>query len=293
MRHFRTQRELTLTDLAQQVGAGVSQLSLLENGRREPRVSLLRSLADALSRTRSPSCSPTSPRRTGGPPWRSQLDRAQRSDLFLRPGDQAGTARAQRAARRPRVARRAAHASSPAGRTRRTRPRRRRGGPTPRSAGRCARADNYLPELEELGEKLIRKAGYRGGALTHRTVGRLAEQLGFAIIHVEDLPHSTRTVTDLENGRIYLPPASIPGGHGLRSLALQAIAHRVLGHERPASYADFLRQRLEINYFAAVCLMPRTAAVEFLSRPPRRRKTLLSRTSAMRSASPTRPQPTG
>ena len=126
-------------------------------------------------------------------------------------------------------------------------------------------ADNYLPELEDLGEQLIRKAGYRGGALTHRTVGRLAEQLGFSIIHVEDLPHSTRTVTDLENGRIYLPPASIPGGHGLRSLALQAIAHRVLGHERPASYADFLRQRLEINYFAAVCLMPRTAAVEFLS----------------------------
>jgi predicted transcriptional regulator len=126
-------------------------------------------------------------------------------------------------------------------------------------------ADNYLPELEELGERLIRKAGYTLGALTHRTVGRLAEQLGFSIIHVEDLPHSTRTVTDLENGRIYLPPASIPGGHGLRSLALQAIAHRVLEHERPASYADFLRQRVEINYFAAACLMPRTAATEFLA----------------------------
>jgi predicted transcriptional regulator len=117
-----------------------------------------------------------------------------------------------------------------------------------------------------VGERLIRDAGYTVGALTHRTVGRLAEQLGFAIIHVDDLPHSTRTVTDLENGRIYLPQASIPGGHGLRSLALQAIAHRVLGHERPASYADFLRQRIEINYFASACLIPRTAAVDFLTK---------------------------
>ena len=66
-------------------------------------------------------------------------------------------------------------------------------------------------------------------------------------------------MTDLENGRIYLPPASIPGGHGLRSMALQAMAHRLLGHHDPASYADFLQQRLEINYFAAACLMPADA----------------------------------
>jgi hypothetical protein len=58
---------------------------------------------------------------------------------------------------------------------------------------------------------------------------------------------------------------SIPGGHGLRSLALQAMAHRVLGHEPPRDYADFLRQRIEINYFAAACLLPRQAAVTFLS----------------------------
>ena len=57
---------------------------------------------------------------------------------------------------------------------------------------------------------------------------------------MNDLPHSARSVTDLENGRIYLPPASIPGGHGLRSMALQAMAHRLLGHQRPTDYADFL-----------------------------------------------------
>jgi hypothetical protein len=92
----------------------------------------------------------------------------------------------------------------------------------------------------------------------------MAERLGFELIYVNDLPSSTRSITDLEHGRIYLPPASIPGGHGLRSMALQAMAHRLLGHTRPTDYADFLQQRLEINYFAACCLMPETAAVAFL-----------------------------
>jgi hypothetical protein len=78
-------------------------------------------------------------------------------------------------------------------------------------------------------------------------------------------------VTDLEHGRIYLPPASIPGGHGLRSMALQAMAHRLLGHQRPTDYADFLWQRLEINYFAACCLMPETASVAFLSQRKKER----------------------
>ncbi len=92
----------------------------------------------------------------------------------------------------------------------------------------------------------------------------MADQLGFELIYVSDLPHSARSVTDLENGRIYLPPASIPAAHGLRSMALQAMAHRMLGHQRPNDYADFLQQRLEINYYAAACLMPETASVAFL-----------------------------
>jgi hypothetical protein len=92
----------------------------------------------------------------------------------------------------------------------------------------------------------------------------MAEQLGFELVHVPDLPHSARSVTDLENGRIYLPPASIPGGHGIRSMALQAMAHRLLGHHEPQTYAEFLQQRLEINYFATACLMPLHQSVEFL-----------------------------
>ena len=79
--------------------------------------------------------------------------------------------------------------------------------------------DNYLPDIEDVAESLLDRAEHSGGALTHRTVAVMAEQLGFTLIFVDDLPQSARSITDLANGRIYLPPASFPGGHGLRSLA--------------------------------------------------------------------------
>jgi transcriptional regulator with XRE-family HTH domain/predicted transcriptional regulator len=264
IRHYRQARRLTLRELSARVGVAVSVLSLIENGRREPRITLLRSIAGALGVPITELLLPEPPpdRRAA---LEIELDRSQRSPLFqamgMRPVRPSRTlpldVLESLVALHREIARRnnASHATPEEAR---------RANTEIRQAMRAV--DNCLPELDQLAEQLIRAAGYVSGALTHRTVGRLAEELGFSIIHVDDLPHSTRTVTDLENGRIYLPPASIPGGHGLRSLALQALAHRVLGHERPASYADFLRQRLEINYFAAACLMPRSSAVDFLNK---------------------------
>src|ERR1700691_712311 len=49
LRHVRRSRGLTLTELGQRVGRAPSVLSLLENGRREPKLSLIESLAIALS----------------------------------------------------------------------------------------------------------------------------------------------------------------------------------------------------------------------------------------------------
>ncbi|HZL81770.1 MAG TPA: XRE family transcriptional regulator, partial [Demequina sp.] len=126
--------------------------------------------------------------------------------------------------------------------------------------------NNYLPEIEDLADEAVAAVGHTGGALTHRSVTEMADRLGLSIVHVDDLPHSARAVLDLEQGRIYIPPASIPGGHGLRSLALQALAHIALGHGDPVDYADFLRQRLEASYYAAACLMPRKPSIAFLQR---------------------------
>lgn len=262
IRHFRTGAGLTLDQLGAEVGIAGSQLSLMENGRREPRLSLLQSIAATLDIETAELLDSRPP--TARAAMEIELDRMQRSAVYaglglpsIRPSrtmpDDTLEAlvglhhelsrRAKEAIATPEEARRANTELRQYMRTK----------------------DNFMPEIEELAQEQLRQVGHSTGALTHRSVSLMAKNLGFDLFFVADLPHSTRSVTDLENGRIYLPPASIPGGHGLRSMALQALAHRLLGHHQPDSYAEFLRQRLEINYFAAACLMPLRQSVDFLT----------------------------
>jgi XRE family transcriptional regulator, fatty acid utilization regulator len=262
IRHLRTARGLTLDQLGSAVGTTASQLSLVENGRREPRLSLLHAIAGTLGTTTTDLLTPEPPSRRAA--LEIELEQAQSSSVYAGLGLPAV---------RPSRTLPLEALEALVGLHRELARREDAAIATPEEARRAITAlrrwmrerDNHLPQIEDAAEEMLRHGGYTSGALTHRAVARMAEHLGFTLIHVDDLPHSTRTVTDRANGRIYLPPASIPGGHGLRSLALQALAHRVLGHEQPRSYADFLRQRVEITYFAAACLVPRTAAVGFLT----------------------------
>lgn len=59
--------------------------------------------------------------------------------------------------------------------------------------------------------------------------------------------------------------------HTAATIGLQALGHVVLGHARPDSYLDFLRQRIEANYFAAAVLVPERAAVPLLRAAKQRR----------------------
>jgi len=261
IRHYRTSSGLTLDQLGERVNIAGSQLSLMENGRREPRLSLLTSVAQVLGIELAQLLDSAPPSKRAA--LEIELDRAQRGSVYaelglavLRPSK--GTSdetlevlvglhrelaqRAREAIATPEEARRSNTELRQHMRTR----------------------DNYLPGIETIAERLLAEVGHTTGALTHRSVSMIGEKLGFELVHVNNLPHSARSVTDLANGRIYLPPASIPGGPGLRGMALQAMGHRVLGHETPATYADFLLQRLEINYFAAAVLLPRRQSVDFL-----------------------------
>ncbi|MHC5796889.1 helix-turn-helix domain-containing protein [Lacisediminihabitans sp. FW035] len=263
IRHFRNEAGLTLDQLGERVGIAGSQLSLMENGRREPRLSLLQGIAGTVGIAVSELLddAPPTPRAA----LEIELDRMQKAAVYQGLG---------LPAIRPSRTMPEETLESLVGLHRELARRAREAIATPEEARRAntelrqymRTKDNYMPEIEDLAEEAVRGVGYVGGALTHRAVNLMAKKLGFELIFVNDLPHSTRSVTDLENGRIYLPPASIPGGHGLRSMALQALAHRLLEHHEPESYAEFLRQRLEINYFAAACLMPLTQSVEFLNR---------------------------
>ncbi|MCB1273451.1 MAG: helix-turn-helix domain-containing protein [Leucobacter sp.] len=261
IRHFRNRAGFTLDALGERVGVVGSQLSLIENGRREPRLSLLQAIARELGVDTADLLSAEAPDRRSA--LEIELERAQGSPLYQQL--HLPYVRAPRALNDEAL-------EAIVGLHRELARRSRAAAATPEEARRAnteirlqmRQRDNYLPEIERAAEELMEKIGHRAGAVTHRQVAVLAEMLGFTLLFVDDLPSNTRSITDVENGRIYLPPASIPGGHGLRSLALQAMAHRVLGHDRPTSYAEFLQQRLQINYFASACLLPESRAAAFL-----------------------------
>jgi transcriptional regulator with XRE-family HTH domain/predicted transcriptional regulator len=261
MRHFRTEAGLTLEQLGADVGVAGSQLSLMENGRREPRLSLLGAIASRLGIQIADLLDDSAP--TERAALEIELERAQSSHFYAQlglPAVRAGKGMSDETLRalvglHRELARRSREAIATPEEARRA---------NTELRARMRERDNHMADIDDMVEEALRGVGHSTGALTHRSVSLMAERMGFELVYVGDLPHSARSVTDLANGRIYLPPASIPGGHGLRSMALQAIAHRMLGHQAPNDYAEFLQQRLEINYFAAAALMPRTQAVNFL-----------------------------
>jgi predicted transcriptional regulator/DNA-binding XRE family transcriptional regulator len=260
LRHVRKARGLTLAELGQKVGRAPSVLSLLENGRREPKLSLIEALAAALSVTADELMRQQPPSR------RAQLEialaQAQRdpawADLDLPPlrvGARVPSEVIEHVL--------ALHAEL----------RRQQAKPTatPEEA-RSANADlrammrdrgNYFAEIEEAAAAALATAGYSGGALSHGMLLSVVNRHGFSVRYVSDVPRSARSVTDLRNRRIYLRQESL-GMHTPRAVLLQTLGHFVLGHAAPADFAEFLRQRVEANYFAAAVLVPEQGAAQFL-----------------------------
>jgi XRE family transcriptional regulator, fatty acid utilization regulator len=260
LRHARRARGLTLAELGARVGRAPSVLSLLENGRREPKLSLIEALAGALS-------VPAAELLRREPPSRRAqleiaLEEAQRdpdsADLglpYLRVGARVPNDVLEHVV--------ALHAEL----------RRQRAKPTatPEEA-REANADlrammrqrgNYFAPIERAAAEALAAAGYAGGALSQKLLLSVVSHHGFSVKYVHDLPRSARSVTDLRNRRIYLKQESM-GMHTPRTVLLQALGHFVLGHSAPADFADFLRQRVEANYFAAAVLVPEEPAARFL-----------------------------
>ena len=261
IRHVRVERGMTLDVLGRDAAVAPSQLSMIENGLREPKISVLSRIAAALATdvatlTRQ---DPPSDRarlelelaRYQDAPMTERLGLPRIEPRRSMPDDVLAGIVALHAALDARV--RESAATQVAGRQAML---------ALRLDGQAR--DNYYEDIEDRAAELMASIDRPAGPLTHHTVARLAEHLGYRLVHVDDLPASTRTITDRDNGVIYLPPATTPGGHGLRSLVLQALAHRILDHHEPADYAEFLRQRIEITSFAAACLVPRDTAVPFL-----------------------------
>lgn len=260
LRHLRRSRGLTLADLGEKVGRAPSQLSLLENGRREPKLSLIQALADALG------ASAEELLRRQPPSRRAQLEivleEAQRDPVYAR----LGLPHLKAGKRVPNDVLEHLNALYSELRRQQTKPT-----ATPEEARR-ANAElrrqmhergNHFEAIEQAAADTLTAVSYRNGALSQGLILAIVTHHGFGLRYVQDLPRSVRSVTDMRNRRIYLKRESI-GMHTPRTILLQTLGHFVLGHRQPRDFADFLRQRVEANYYAAAVLMPETTAVRFL-----------------------------
>lgn len=261
IRQLRSDRGLTLDELGAALGRAASQISVIENGKREPKLSELQKIARILGVTIDDLLSPDAPSTRAA--LEIALERAQRGPLYsslslpalpvrkslsdeaietiLGLHDELQRLHTERAAT-PEEARRANTELRRAMRKR----------------------NNYFAELESTAKGLLEAVGHTGGPLAQRVASDLASHLGFSLHYVPDLPTSTRSVTDLRNGRIYLPVGQAAGSDP-RPQLLQALASHVLGIAEPRDYADFLRQRVETNYLAAALMVPEHSAIDFLA----------------------------
>ena len=261
LRHLRRSRGLTLAELGDRVGRAPSALSLLENGRREPKLSVLEDLAAALSVPVEELL------RRQAPSRRAQLEialeEAQRDPAYA----ELGLPHLKVGSRVPTDI--LEHLVKLAGalHEQRSRP-----AATPEEA-RAANAElraamreraNYFEDIEQAADGALQSTGYAGGALSQGMLLSVVSHHGFSVRYVQDLPSSVRSLTDLRNHRIYVRQEPV-GAHSPRTVLLQALGHFLLGHQAPRDFADFLRQRVESNYFAAAVLMPEKAAVRFLA----------------------------
>lgn len=252
---------MTLAQLGERVSRAPSVLSLLENGRREPKLSLIEALASALG-VRSDELL-----RRQAPSRRAQLEialeEAQRDPIYAN----LGLPHLRAGARVPSDV--IEHILGLYSELRKQQAKRAATPEEARTANAGLRAmmrdrGNYFAAIEQAAADALAPAGYTTGALSQSMLLSVVAYHGFSVRYVADVPRSARSVTDLRNRRIYLRQET-DGMHTPRAVLLQTLGHFMLGHQIPSDFADFLRQRVEANYFAAAVLMPERAAVSFLS----------------------------
>ena len=220
VRHLRKAAGLTLDDLSAAVGTAPSQLSLIENGKREPKLGLLQQLAAALGVSIDELLGAEPPNRRAA--LEIELERYQRSPIY----ESLNLPKIRISSRLPMDV-----LESMVGLQHELERRLNEQVATPEEARRAngelrammRERNNYFPEYEAEAQKVLASVGHTSGPLSHHVIADIAGHLGFSLHHVGDLPHSTRSVTDLKNRRIYLtqnaahrprPPFGAPAGAG-------------------------------------------------------------------------------
>ena len=262
LRHARRSQGLTLAALSERAGRPTAYLSRLENGRIEPRLGVLAKLAEALGTTTADLLDDTPPDRRDE--LELELVRAQAHPAYRELGlppikpsarldDDAlehlvalGRAVLERSATPADTVAMAREANSELRREMRDR-------------------HNYFAAIEELATKGLARAGYPGqGPISERVLTELVNSYGFRIERVGGLPRTARSITDTRDRVIYIGDQDDLKVRQARSVVLQTLGHFALEHSDTADFGDYLRQRIESNYFSAAVLAPEAPAVDLL-----------------------------
>ena len=262
LRHYRRQRGLTLDALGAVVGKPAPYLSNLENGKREPKLGLVSALAAALDVSAADLLDTAPPSRRAE--LEIHLEQAQSDQLYR----ELGLPHLKASARLPDAAlehivrlyselkeRSFVHAASPQ---------------EALAANAALREhlvanDLYLADIEQLASRALDAIdAHQPGAMPQTSLNELVAHFGFEVRQVAELPNSVRSLADLRHHRILIRGRDALRTRRARTVVLQTLGHFVLGHGAPGSYTQFLRQRMEANYFAAAVLAPERTLIPYL-----------------------------
>ena len=266
IRHFRKGQKMTLADLSDAIDKPVPYLSQLENGHIEPKIGLLNRLADALDTSVGELVDSEPPNRRAE--LELALERAQADPRYvalglpyLKPSAKLSDDVLEHLI----TLWSTVPSAGESGRSLRAEDKARLANKELRDEMR--EKNNYFAEIEKVVADAIEAIGYPGaGPMSERHITDLAAHFGFRVERAHGMPSSARSVTDQRNRIIYIPLREEVELRAARSVVLQTLGHYALDHSATRDFGDYLRQRVESNYFAAAALIPEKPAVELLER---------------------------
>ena len=250
---------MTLDDLGAAVGRPAPYLSLLENGKKEPRLNLVLELAQALQVDISELLDPSPPNRRDA--LEISLLRSQDTALFesldlptIKPSAKLDNETlAHLVGLHDALRERSNLGSAGSEEVRRA---------NGRVTAWLSATSGYLPDAEAEARAALESSEYSGeGPFSSRNLLDLTARAGFELHPVEDMPSFARSVIDLEHHRVYIAQRDELRTRQARKAVLQTLAGFLLGHEANPDLDTFLRQRVETAYFAAAVLAPEDSVV--------------------------------
>ena len=252
VRHYRNAADLTLDELGEKVGKPAPYLSLLENGKKQPRVDLIMDIAATLGVDVGELLDRSAPTR------RDELEiallRAQETQLFyslelppIKPSARMSNETLTHLVGLHDALRERSSLES-AGSEELSRA-------TAAVSDYLSSRDGYLEGIEREASSALKASGYPGeGPFSSRNMLDLTGYAGFELRPIEDMPSFARSIIDLDSRRIYIAQRDELRTRQARKAVLQTIAGFLLGHETEPDLDTFLRQRMETAYFAAAVL---------------------------------------